>query len=164
MKKRLIPRQGGFTLIEMMVVVAVIGILAAVAYPSYREFVAKAKRADVAAMLSSAQQWMERFYSENFRYDKNSAGVAVTDKTQFPTYFSVSPMPGQGSPVYDVTVVVVDGTRDVYSLKAVRKAGSTMAADRCGDYYQDQYGRKELKNFSSKHFATKQDALNYCWK
>lgn len=164
MKKRLIPRQGGFTLIEMMVVVAVIGILAAVAYPSYREFVAKAKRADVAAMLSSAQQWMERFYSENFRYDKNSAGVAVTDKTQFPTYFSVSPMPGQGSPVYDVTVVVVDGTRDVYSLKAVRKAGSSMAGDRCGDYYLDQYGRKELKNFSSKHFATKQDALNYCWK
>nr|WP_141834223.1 MULTISPECIES: type IV pilin protein [Delftia]MCA1068720.1 Fimbrial protein [Delftia acidovorans]TQL71906.1 type IV pilus assembly protein PilE [Delftia sp. HK171] len=164
MKKRLIPRQGGFTLIEMMVVVAVIGILASIAYPSYREFVAKAKRADVAAMLSSAQQWMERFYSENFRYDKSSAGVAVTDSTQFPKYFSVSPMPGQGSAVYDVTVVVTDGTRDVYSLKAVRKAGSSMAGDRCGDYYLDQYGRKELKNFSSKHFATKQDALNYCWK
>jgi type IV pilus assembly protein PilE len=157
-------RQKGFTLIEMMVVVAVIAILASIAYPSYKEFVAKAKRAEVSAMLASAQQWMERFYSENFRYDKSSANVAVTDGTQFPKYFSVSPMPGQGSAVYDVSVVVTDGVRDVYSLKAVRKAGSAMAGDRCGDYYLDQYGRKDLKNYSSTLFATKQAAMDYCWR
>ncbi|MGE8453428.1 MAG: type IV pilin protein, partial [Pseudomonadales bacterium] len=79
MKKRFSPQQG-FTLIEMMFVVAIAAILASIAYPSYKEYVAKAKRAEVSAMISSAQQWMERFYSENFRYDINSAGVAVTDK------------------------------------------------------------------------------------
>jgi type IV pilus assembly protein PilE len=163
MKKRFSPQQG-FTLIEMMFVVAIAAILASIAYPSYKEYVAKAKRAEVSAMLSSAQQWMERFYSENFRYDVNSAGVAVTDKEQFPKYFSVSPAPGQGGALYEVSVVVTKDVRDVYSLKAVRKAGSNMAGDRCGDFYLDQYGRKELKDYSSSQFATLQAALNYCWK
>ncbi|AVS78597.1 prepilin-type cleavage/methylation domain-containing protein [Paracidovorax avenae] len=156
--------QRGFTLIELMITVAVVGILAAIAYPSYREYVSKSRRAEAKTILLSAQQWMERFYSENYRYDKNSAGVAVTDASQFPAYFSVSPVPGQGSPVYDVSVVVTDGVRDTYSLKAVRRSGSVMASDKCGDYYLDQYQRRDLKNYSTSAFASKSAAMDYCWR
>lgn len=152
----------GFTLIELMIVVAIIAVLASVAYPSYKEYVARSRRAEARAVLVAAQQWMERFYTENFRYDKNSAGVAVTDATQFPSRFSVSPVPGQGSPMYDIAVVVTNNVRDVYSVTATRKAGTAMASDRCGNFSIDHLGRKDLTNYSG--FSSKTAALEACWK
>ena len=156
------PYQKGFTLIEVMIVVAIIGVLAAVAYPSYKEYSARARRAEARAVLIAGQQWMERFYTENFRYDKNSANVAVTDASQFPSRFSVSPTPGQGTAVYDIAVVVTNNVRDVYSVTATRKSGTSMALDRCGDFSIDHLGRRDLVNYSG--FASKSAALESCWK
>ena len=56
MKK--IKLQKGFTLIELMITVAIIGILASVAYPSYREYVNKSRRVQAKTTLVAAQQWM----------------------------------------------------------------------------------------------------------
>jgi type IV pilus assembly protein PilE len=58
----------GFTLIEMMIAVAIVGILAAIAYPQYVEYVAKGKRAECRSALLIASQKMEKFYSNNNRY------------------------------------------------------------------------------------------------
>ena len=159
MKKLRVPQQG-FTLIELMIVVAVIGVLAALAYPSYKEYIAKSRRAEAKAVLLSGQQWMERFYTENFRYDKNSAGTVVTDASQFPSRFTVSPVPGQGAAVYDIAVVVTD--RDAYSVTATPKSGTAMAQDRCGTYKLDHLGRKDLTNYSG--FASKSAAIDACWR
>lgn len=157
-------KQKGFTLIELMITVAIVAILASLAYPSYQEYIAKSRRAEARSVLMAAQQWMERFYSENYRYDQNSAGVAVTDASQFPRYFSTSPVSNQGAALYDISVVVTPGVRDVYSLRAVRKAGAGMAADRCGDYVLDQYQRRSLENFSTTVFSSQAAALEYCWR
>lgn len=58
----------GWTLIELMVVVAIVGILAAVAYPSYTEYVRKGRRADAVAALGAVQQAQERYRSNHPSY------------------------------------------------------------------------------------------------
>ena len=63
-----VRRTAGFTLIEMMIVVAVIGILAAVAYPNYTEYLIKSRRADCKAVILSAANMLERGFSINSTY------------------------------------------------------------------------------------------------
>lgn len=58
----------GFTLIELMIVVAVIAIIAAIAYPSYMDYVRQSRRADATVALLELAQYMERYYTNNGRY------------------------------------------------------------------------------------------------
>lgn len=61
-------RASGFTLVELMIVVAVIAILSAIVYPNYREYVVKARRTAVAGCLQQHAQVMERFHTTNLTY------------------------------------------------------------------------------------------------
>lgn len=68
----------GFTLIELMIVVAIVGIITAIAYPSYMESVMKSRRGAAKSCLSEYAHFMERFYTSNLAYDKDISSVALT--------------------------------------------------------------------------------------
>ncbi|WQN29384.1 type IV pilin protein [Stutzerimonas stutzeri] len=72
-------RQRGFSLIELMVVVAVISMLAAIAYPNYQQYQLKAGRSDGHAKLTQVMQAQERFYSQNQSFTTNlgAGGLAL---------------------------------------------------------------------------------------
>ena len=67
----------GFTLIELMIVVAIIGILAAIAIPNYSEYVRKSRRAEAKAMISQIQQAQEKWRANNVAYTKTWSDLAV---------------------------------------------------------------------------------------
>lgn len=83
--------KNGFTLIEMMIVVALIGILAAIAIPNYTNYLIKARRTDVQTSLMKYAQDMERYYSVNGKYVSSGTDCGIDEPVTTDYYsFSVS--------------------------------------------------------------------------
>ncbi|MDD0844519.1 type IV pilin protein [Pseudomonas sp. Gutcm_11s] len=72
----MIKQQKAFTLIEVMLVVAIIGILAAIAVPNYQEYVTRTKRSEGMTLLSDAAAQQERFYAQNNSYVTDNNDIA----------------------------------------------------------------------------------------
>lgn len=112
----------GFTLIELMIAVAIVGIIAAIAMPAYQNYVMQSNRAVAKAILHENAQFMERFYTENNRYDQDMGGNAVA--------IPVIQSPRTGAVQYNITLQAVANA--TFTLQAVPDAGGSMAGDACG--------------------------------
>lgn len=83
--------QGGFTLIELMVVVAVIGILSMVAFPSYQDYVTRGRIPDATSNLANKNILMEQFFQDNRTYSVGGATPApCVDDSATSKYFNFS--------------------------------------------------------------------------
>ncbi|MDR6214742.1 type IV pilus assembly protein PilE [Paracidovorax wautersii] len=115
-------RSGGFTLIELMIVVAVIGILSAIALPNYREYIKRGYRAEARAGLLQAAQWLERAATASGKYPAD-------------TEFDKTPLVKVPSNTYTISVSRTDTT---YTLSAAPKNAQT--GDKCGTFTLGQDG------------------------
>ncbi|MDV3505354.1 type IV pilin protein [Marinobacter sp. M-5] len=122
-------RQSGFTLIELMIVVAIIGIIAAIAYPSYLEQVTSTRRGDAQGALASFANAMERYYTQNNTYIGADGGSsAITNTLTAPAGgVFVSQSPADGRPFYNLRIYNL--TANSFELRAVPIAGSAQAGD-----------------------------------
>lgn len=127
----------GFTLIELMIVVAIVAILAAVAYPSYLTHVQKTRRATATACLTELAQWMERSYTTCLRYDRTGAGCATALNSAALPALSCRADLGAAY-AFSFTA---NPTSSAYTLQAV--PGGPQASDtRCGTLTLTQTGAR----------------------
>lgn len=91
-------RDRGFTLIELMVVVVVVGILAAVAYPSYKTYILKGHRSSAQAFLMDAAQRQQQYFLDNRTYATSLGAL-------FGTATEAAAVPGEVSKYYGTPVI-----------------------------------------------------------
>ena len=115
--------QKGFTLIELMIVVAIIGVLAAFAFPAYERYMERGRLSEGRAMLMDAATRMERCYSQNTTYE-NCGSVPGESETG----------------IYSLDVEITDNGHG-FLLTAERE--QNQGSNECGDLTLDHAGRRD---------------------
>ncbi len=136
-------RPGGFTLVEVMIVVAIVGILAAIALPSHQNYLRRGHRAEARAGLLQAAQWLERVSTANGSYPTGALPAALTT------------VPGRR-----YTIAMGSATASSYVLSATPVAGSAQAGDPCGTFTLTQANARSVRIDG---IAGSPDLVSECW-
>ena len=157
----------GFTLIELMITVAIVAILAAIAMPSYSAYVARARRAEARTQLLQAAQFMQRFYAANDRYDQDRNGgsvlgsVSSTPPVGMPE--SLRKSPADGTAIYQLNSTITTAgnytatvSASAYTLSMAPISTAVASADPCGMFTITSTGVRGV--------ASNTKPRDECWK
>jgi type IV pilus assembly protein PilE len=122
-------RARGFTLIEVIIAMAIVAILVAVALPSYREHMRKSRRAEAQAYLMAVASRQQQFLLDTRGYAPNLATVGLAT-------------PANVAAAYDLAVTAVAGPPPTFRLTATPKSTTDQVKERCGTLAIDQTGAK----------------------
>lgn len=133
----------GFTLIEVMIVVVIIGILAAVSYPNYTEYVKRGARADAMTILLDAANKQEQYFVDNRSYATDLSDIGVPSASEN-GYFTISLQEG--------------GTTDTFTLVATAASGPVRGDTDCPALTIDELGIRGVSG------VTDQAQIDRCWE
>lgn len=145
MKTQFRPACSGFSLIELLTVLLIIGLLAAIGWPSYQSHLMRSQRAQAAVALLQAQQFMERHYSVHGSY--LSAGGA---RLELP--LALQTVQSDSRVVYRLKI----DAADALSYRLLASPQGAMQSDECGDLSLDHTGLKGRSGSAS--------TVAQCWR
>ena len=129
----------GFTLIELLITVAIVGILAAIAYPTYQEQVRHTRRANAQSDLMELAGFMERLFTENNCYNAGPDLICGNGDDAATLPFTASPQ--DSSPkYYNLSLSLISATAFTLTATAI----STQTSDACGNMTLSQSGARTI--------------------
>ncbi|QRX81266.1 type IV pilin protein [Glaciimonas sp. PAMC28666] len=142
MRRKINPGHAGFTLVEVMVVVAIVGILASIALPNYSEYIRRTERTEAITRLLQAANWLEQQYTVNNSYLINGGTIALPA--------DLNQSPATGTAKYRLNIVQANDTSFILEAETVDE-------DRCGTYTLDQTGFRDVSG------GDEDSTAELCW-
>jgi type IV pilus assembly protein PilE len=152
-KAQRIACTAGFTLIELMIVVAIIAVLTAIAYPSYVTYITKSRRVAAEGCLSQYANYMERFYTAGLNYKADNLGVANPFLTAGSNLGFDCASTQQTGSYYGYTLA--SATSSAYSVQAAPIGVQVTRDAKCGTLSLNQAGNRG---------ATGAGGVAQCWQ
>ena len=139
-------RTRGLTLIELVVAVAIVGILTMVAVPSYRGYIVRTNRAAAGACATELAQYMERVYTTNLRYDQNNGAATTLPTTQCRTDLNAT---------YVFSLPTASLAQRTFVVTATPQGKQSSDDAECGALSLNQAGAKSISGSGT---------ANKCWR
>lgn len=139
-------RSEGFTLLELMITVAVVAILARMSFYAYTRSVTKSRRVAAEACLASYASYMERYYTTNLRYDRDTSGTLMSNTVLTGLSMPCAAASATG-PYYSYSFTATP-TQTTYQVQAVPSGSQATLDAQCGTLSIDQTGTRAVTGTS----------------